>query len=65
MERTELVVGEGTNRFRAGRFSRHQPEGESRRMPGDRMLWMWTAQKRFAPYTTLNSVHSNAADIRR
>jgi hypothetical protein len=55
MERTELMVGEGANRIRAGSLSRHRPVGESRRVPGDRMLWKWTALMLFAPFPTINS----------
>jgi hypothetical protein len=33
-------------------------------MPDDRMLWNGNALKRFAHFPTLNSVHSNAAEIR-
>jgi hypothetical protein len=65
MERTELMVGEGANRLRAGRLSRHRPDGESRRVPDDRSLWKGTALMRFAPFPTINSVLSNAAELRR
>jgi hypothetical protein len=65
MELTELMLREGTNRLRAGRFSRHRPEGEIRRVPDDRMLWKWTAMLRFAPFPTNNSVLSNVGELRR
>jgi hypothetical protein len=65
MERSELMVGEGANRTRAGRFSHHRPDGESRRGTDARMLWMGTAVMRFALYTTINSVPPNAAVLRQ
>jgi hypothetical protein len=46
----------GANRLRAGRLSRHRPDGESRRDPDDRMLWKGTTLKRFAHFPTINSV---------
>jgi hypothetical protein len=33
-------------------------------MPDDRMLWKGNFLKLFAPFPTMNSVHSNAADLR-
>jgi hypothetical protein len=65
MERTELIVGEGANHLRAGRLSRHRPHGECRRMADYRMLWKWTNLMRFATFPTINSVFSNAAELRR
>jgi hypothetical protein len=64
MERTELMVGEGANRLRAGRISRHRLDGESRRVPNDRKMCKGTAMMMFAPFLTINSVLSNAAEIR-
>jgi hypothetical protein len=64
MERTDLMAGEGTDLLRAQRFSRHRPDPESRRVPDDRMLWKRTDLMRFAHLTTINSVLSNAADLR-
>jgi hypothetical protein len=64
MERTDLMAGEGANRLRAGRLSRHRPDGESQRLPDYRMLWKGTALKIFAHFRTINSVVSNAADLR-
>jgi hypothetical protein len=58
------MAGEGANRLRAGRLSRHRPDGESRRVPDDRMLWKGTALKRFTHFPTINSVLSNAAELR-
>jgi hypothetical protein len=55
---------EGTNRVRAVRVSHHRPIGESRRMPDDRMLWKGTALMRFAHFPTINSILSNASDLR-
>jgi hypothetical protein len=63
-ERTELKLGEGVNRNRAGRLSRHRRDGESRRLPDDRMLWKGNALKLFATFPTMNSVHSKAAEPR-
>jgi hypothetical protein len=54
MEQTELSVVAGVNRFRVGRLSRHRPEGESRRVPDDRMLWMGYTVMRFNPFPTIN-----------
>jgi hypothetical protein len=65
MARTELMVGEAANRLRAGRLSHHRPDGESRRMPDDRLLWKRSALKRFAQFPTMNSVHSKEAELRR
>jgi hypothetical protein len=59
MERNDLMVWEKANRFRVGRLSRHRPEGESRRVPDDRMLWKCTALVQFALFPTINSVLSN------
>jgi hypothetical protein len=61
MERTDLMVGECANRLRVGRLSCHRPDGETRRVLADRMLWKGTALMRFAPFPTINSVSSNAA----
>jgi hypothetical protein len=33
-------------------------------VPDDRMLWKWTAVMRFAHFPTINSVLSNAAELR-
>jgi hypothetical protein len=52
MERTLLLLGEGVNRIRAGRFSKHRPECERRRVADDRMLWKGTALMRFATFPT-------------
>jgi hypothetical protein len=38
LERTELMVGQGANCIREGHLSRHQQDGKSRRVIGDRML---------------------------
>jgi hypothetical protein len=54
LERTELMVGEGANRIRAGHFSRHRPDCERRRVPDDRMLWKGTTLMRFAHFPTIN-----------
>jgi hypothetical protein len=64
MERSDLMVGEGSKRLRAGRLSRHRPDGESRRVPDDRMLWKWTTLLRFAHFPTINSVLSIAPELR-
>jgi hypothetical protein len=64
MERSELKVGEVLNRLRPGTYSRNMPDGEKRRVPNDRMLWRGTALMRFAPFPTINSVLSNAAEHR-
>jgi hypothetical protein len=48
----------------AGRLSRHRPDGENRGVPDGRMLWKGNAQMRFASFPTINSVLSNAADLR-
>jgi hypothetical protein len=58
------MVWEGANRLMAGRLSRYRSDGESRRVPDDRMLWKGTTLRRFAPFHTINSVFSNAADLR-
>jgi hypothetical protein len=63
MEHTDLMLGEGVNRLRSGRLSRHRPDGESIRMPEDRMLWRGNALKRFAHFATINSVLSNADEF--
>jgi hypothetical protein len=59
------MLWEGANRLRAGRYSRHRPDGESRRVPDDRMLWKGTAQMRCAHFPTINSVLSIATEPRR
>jgi hypothetical protein len=64
MERTDLKVGEGANRLRAGRLSRHRPDGEIRREPDDRMLWTENSLMRFEDFPTINSVLSNSAELR-
>jgi hypothetical protein len=64
MERTDLMSGEGAHRLRAGRFSRHRPDGECRRVPIDRMLWNGIALMRFAHFPTIKSVHSHAPELR-
>jgi hypothetical protein len=61
MERTDLMVGKGANRLRAGRLPCHRPDGEIRHFLDDRMLWKGKALMRFAPFPTINSVSSNAA----
>jgi hypothetical protein len=58
------MVGEGADRLRAGRLLRHWPDGESRRMLDDWMQWKGTALKRFAQFPAINSVSSNAAELR-
>jgi hypothetical protein len=50
------MEGEGANRIRAGRLSRHLPDGESRRLPDDRMLCKGNTLMRFAPFPTIISV---------
>jgi hypothetical protein len=65
MERSELMVGEGAKRSRAGRISHHRPDGESLRLNNDRMLWKGTNLMRFAPFPYINSVLSNVAELRR
>jgi hypothetical protein len=65
MERTELMVVEGANLLRAGRLSRHRPEGESRLGTDERMLWKGNTLMRFAPIPTIISVLSNVAELRR
>jgi hypothetical protein len=64
MEQTELIVGEGVNRLRAGHISPHRPDGECRRVIDDRMLWKCNALLWFAHVPTINSVLSNAAELR-
>jgi hypothetical protein len=59
------MLVEGTKRLRTGRLSGHRPDGESRRVPDDRMLWKWTALMLFASFPTFNSVLSNAGEFRR
>jgi hypothetical protein len=63
MVRSEFVVGEGANRLRAGRPSRHRPDGEGRRLPDERMLWKWTTLMRFSNFPTINSGFANAAEL--
>jgi hypothetical protein len=53
MERSDLTAGEGEIRLRAGRLSRHRPDGESRRVPDNLMLWKRTALMRFAHFSTI------------
>jgi hypothetical protein len=65
MERTELMLGEGVNRLWSGRLSPHRPDGDSCRMTDDRGLWKGNAQMRFATFPTINSVISNASDLRQ
>jgi hypothetical protein len=65
MERTELMLGVGSNRIRAGRLSNHGPDGESRRRPDDRKLWIRPALMQIAPFPTINLVLSNGAELRR
>jgi hypothetical protein len=65
MERPELMVVEESNQLRAGRYSRHRPDGDRRRMPDDRMLWKGTPLMRCAHFPTINSFLSNAAEFRR
>jgi hypothetical protein len=50
MERTDLLVGKRANQLRARRLSHQRPDGESRRLPDDRMLWTGTALMRFANF---------------
>jgi hypothetical protein len=65
MERTELMVLEGAIRLRAGRLSRHRPEGESRRLSNDRMQRKENTLMRFAPFPRINSIFCNAAELRQ
>jgi hypothetical protein len=58
MERTHLMAGEVAIRLRAVCVSIHRPNGENRRVPDNRMLWIWTALMRFAHLPTINSVIS-------
>jgi hypothetical protein len=53
MDGTELIEGEGANRLRAGRLSRHQSDGESRQLTDDRMLWKGTSLIRFANFSSI------------
>jgi hypothetical protein len=64
MERTELIVLVGVILHRAGRLSRHRPEGESRGLSNERMLWKENTLMRFAQFRTINSVLCNAAELR-
>jgi hypothetical protein len=48
----------------AGRLSRHRPDGECRRVPDYRMLLKGTALMRYAQFPTINSVLSNAPELR-
>jgi hypothetical protein len=64
VKRSELMVWEGVNRLMAGRLSPHRPDGESRRVPDDRMFWKGTALLRFVHFPTFNSVLSNVAELR-
>jgi hypothetical protein len=63
-ERTEMSVGEGVNRQRAVRVSRHRTCSESLRLSDNRMLCKGTALMRFAHIPTINTVLSNAAVLR-
>jgi hypothetical protein len=65
MERTDLMVGEGENRHRARRIPCHRPGSEIRQYLDERMLSKGNALMRFAPFPTINSVLSNAAELRR
>jgi hypothetical protein len=58
------MVGDGVNQLRAGRISKHRPEGESRRITDDQMLWKGNARMRFAHFPTIISVLSIAPEIR-
>jgi hypothetical protein len=58
------MVGEGVNRLREGRLSPHRPDGESRRMPDDRIFCKGTALMRFALFPTIYSVLCNAGELR-
>jgi hypothetical protein len=58
------MVGEGANRLTAGPYSRHRPDGESRRVLDERVLWKETALTRCANFPTINSVLSNANEPR-
>jgi hypothetical protein len=64
MERTELMDVEEANRITTGRLPSHRPEGECRRLPDDRMLWKRDNLMRFATFPTINSVLSNADELR-
>jgi hypothetical protein len=59
-----MILGEGSNCLSAVRVSRHRPNGESRRVPDNRMLWKGNALMRFAPFPIINSILSNAAELR-
>jgi hypothetical protein len=63
MERTELMVWEGVNGLRAGRISPHRPDGESRQVIDDRMLWKSNVLMRFTHIPTINTFISNAAEL--
>jgi hypothetical protein len=65
LERTELILEEGVIRKRAGRFSRHRPDGEIRRVPDYRMLWKGSSLILFAHIPIINSIVSNAAELRQ
>jgi hypothetical protein len=65
MERTDLMVGENSNRLSARRLSRHRVDGESRQVLDVRMLRKGTALIRFANFPTIYSVSSNEAELRR
>jgi hypothetical protein len=58
------MVGEGAHRIREGRILRHRPDGEYWRVPDFRMLWKGFAMISFAHFPTINSVLSNAVEIR-
>jgi hypothetical protein len=58
------MAGEGANRLRAGRYSRHRPDGEPRGVPENRMLCRWTALRRCAIFPIINSILSNANEPR-
>jgi hypothetical protein len=55
------MVLEGAIQLRAGRLSLHRRDGESRRVPEDRMLCKGTALMRLAHSSTINSFLSIAA----
>jgi hypothetical protein len=58
------MAGEGANRLRAGRYSRNRPDGETRRVSDDRMLWKGTTLIRCAHFPTIYSVLSNSNEPR-
>jgi hypothetical protein len=64
MERTELMVVHGANCVWAGRISRDRRDCQSLRLPDVRMLCKWKALMRFAPFSTINSILSNGAELR-